>query len=62
MKRLKKNLKPEKKTIETMYDSCDNGCSCSIAGCLCNPDIDAGYSNHLTQQNQLTNSFKLAAW
>lgn len=61
-RKLHKNFLNEKQTIETMYDSCGNGCSCSSVSCSCTSDQSKSYNVNQTFQNQHTNAFKNGAW
>lgn len=62
MKKLKKNFSSQKKTVEAMYDSCMNGCSCSVVSCPCGWDDSKNYSSWKTQQSNYTSAFKNGAW
>lgn len=57
MKKMKKNFKPENKTVEAMYAAYAS-CYCGTTSCLCNPDINASYNNYKRNLENLTSGFK----
>lgn len=61
-KKLHKNFTSQSHTVETMWDSCMNGCSCSVVSCYCNIDQTDSYAVWNKFQKQHTNAFKNGAY
>lgn len=61
-RKLHKNFLASNQTVETMWDSCLNGCSCGLVSCYCNIDQTDSYSVWNKFQNQNKNAFKNGAY
>lgn len=60
--KLHKNFSTESATVEAMWDSCLNGCSCSVVSCYCGTYESQSYSLYSTQQKNHTAAFKNGAY
>lgn len=61
-KKLHKNFTTQTNTVESMWDSCLNGCSCNVVSCYCTGDQSNSYSLWNRFQTQNTNAFKNGAY
>lgn len=63
MKKLKKNFKTDHLNVEAMYDSCEDGCSCSTVTCTCGAlDPSLNYANHISVQSHHFSAYNQAGF
>lgn len=62
MRKLNKNFKGSKLTVEAMANSCLNGCSCNRPKCSCSSSMNQNVSESNRQYNSLLSTYRNAAY